>query len=124
MSIPYIKIKMMEVIEMEKTFLQVRTEKSDKEKASDILESLGTNLSTVVNMLLKQIILTKSIPFEVKVPSDYSAVEVIEEVKASMAMEDMPLTQDDIELLKAYQTSTDSEKESIRNQLITELTEE
>lgn len=28
-----------------------------------ILEQLGTNLSSVVNMLLKQIIMTKSIPF-------------------------------------------------------------
>lgn len=113
----------MEVNKMEKTFLQVRTEKSDKEKASDILESLGTNLSSVVNMLLKQIILTKSIPFEVKMPSGYSAAEVTEEVKASMAIENMPLTQDDIKLLKTYQASTDSEKESIRNQLIAEYTE-
>lgn len=109
---------------MEKTFLQVRTEKSDKEKASDILESLGTNLSSVVNMLLKQIILTKSIPFEVKVPSGYSSTEVIEEVKASMSMENMPLTQNDIKLLKTYQASSDSEKENIRNQLMAELMEE
>ena len=71
----------MEVNEMEKTFLQVRTNKSDKEKASDILESLGTNLSSVVNMLLKQIIMTKSIPFEVKIAPDYSTIEVIEEAQ-------------------------------------------
>ena len=82
---------------MEKTFLQVRTNKSDKEKASDILESLGTNLSSVVNMLLKQIIMTKSIPFEVKIAPDYSTIEVIEEVQASMTMENMPLTEEDME---------------------------
>jgi len=87
----------MEVNEMEKTFLQVRTNKSDKEKASDILESLGTNLSSVVNMLLKQIIMTKSIPFEVKIAPDYSTIEVIEEVQASMTMENMPLTEEDME---------------------------
>ena len=52
---------------MEKTFLQVRTDTKDKEQASAILEELGTNLSSVVNMLLKQIILTKSIPFEIKI---------------------------------------------------------
>ena len=50
---------------MAKTFLQVRTDERDKEQASVILEELGTNLSSVVNMLLKQIIMTKSIPFEV-----------------------------------------------------------
>ena len=56
---------------MEKTFLQVRADKHDKEQAIDILESLGTNISSVVNMLLKQIIMTKSIPFEVKMPPEY-----------------------------------------------------
>ena len=40
---------------MAKTFLQVRTDERDKEQASVILEQLGTNLSSVVNMLLKQI---------------------------------------------------------------------
>ena len=58
---------------MEKTFLQVRTNPSDKEQASAILEELGTNLSAVVNMLLKQIILTKGIPFDVKMPQAYTA---------------------------------------------------
>ena len=50
---------------MAKTYIQVRAEEADKEKASEILDELGTNLSAVVNMLLKQIIMTKSIPFEV-----------------------------------------------------------
>lgn len=109
---------------MEKTFLQVRTDKADKEKASDILESLGTNLSSVVNMLLKQIIMTKSIPFEVKITPNCSKDEIIEEVQASMAMENMLLTENDIHLLKAYQASTASEKEGIRNQLIAEYMEE
>ena len=54
---------------MAKTYIQVRAEEADKEKASEILDELGTNLSAVVNMLLKQIIMTKSIPFEVKMAS-------------------------------------------------------
>ena len=41
------------------SMLQVRTNPIDKEKASAILESLGTNLSTVVNMLIKQIIIRR-----------------------------------------------------------------
>jgi addiction module RelB/DinJ family antitoxin len=45
------------------SMLQVRTDASDREKAAAILDSLGTNLSAVVNMLLKQIILTRGIPF-------------------------------------------------------------
>lgn len=87
---------------MAKTFLQVRTEEKDKEQASIILEELGTNLSSVVNMLLKQIILTKSIPFEIKPPHRYTMEEELSEVSASMAMEQMPLDKEDIELLQQY----------------------
>lgn len=107
---------------MAKTFLQVRTEEADKEMASMILEELGTNLSSVVNMLLKQIILTKSIPFEVKIPQPYAEYEKLEEVKASMLMEGMSLTDDDIQLLKAYQKSSD--KEHIRQELLSKYMEE
>lgn len=101
---------------MEKTFLQVRTEAKDKEQASAILEELGTNLSSVVNMLLKQIIMTKSIPFEIKIPHIYTPEEQILEVSASMDMEQMPLNNDDINLLKSYQSSKD--KDQIRQQLL------
>ena len=54
---------------MANSFLQVRTNDIDKQMASEILEDLGTNLSTVVNMLLKQIVITRSIPFEIKLDS-------------------------------------------------------
>lgn len=106
---------------MAKAFLQVRADESDKEKASEILEGLGTNVSTVINMLLKQIILTKSIPFEIKMPETYTADEKIDEIKATMAMENMILTEEDVQLLKMYQLSTN--KESIRKQLLTQYTE-
>ncbi len=72
-------------------------------------------------MLLKQIILTKSIPFEIKMPQTYTADEKAAEVRASMAMENMPLTEADIQLLRVYQAASD--KESIRNQLLTEYAE-
>jgi len=49
-------------------FIQVRTNEKDKQEAAKILAELGTTTSAVVNMLLKQIIITKSIPFEVKLP--------------------------------------------------------
>jgi len=113
----------MEVENMEKTFLQVRTDKIDKEQASDILENLGTNLSSVVNMLLKQIIMTKSIPFEVKMPLSYSVNEITAEVQASMDMENMALTENDLHLLKTYQAATEAEKDNIRNQLLAEYME-
>ena len=101
---------------MEKAFLQVRTNIKDKEQASAILEELGTNLSSVINMLLKQIVLTKSIPFEVKIPHVYTSEEQIFEVTASMAMEQMPLDREDIKLLKEYQETKD--KEAVRQQIL------
>lgn len=51
---------------MANSYLQVRVDEADKERASQILDQLGTNLSAVVNMMIKQIILTESIPFEIK----------------------------------------------------------
>lgn len=65
----------------------------DKEKASAILEKLGTNLSAVVNMFIKQIIITEGILFEVKMGRHvYSAEEAVNEVRATMAFKDMDLT--------------------------------
>lgn len=101
--------------------LQVRTDEKVKEQASAILEELGTNLSSVVNMLLKQIVLTKSIPFEIKLPQNYTAEEMVGEIQASMAMESMDLSGEDIELLKSYQESDD--REQIRKQLLDEYME-
>lgn len=107
---------------MAKTLLQVRTEETDKEEAGRILEELGTNISAVVNMLIKQIILTKSIPFEVSLPVSYTDENKIAEVKATMAMEHMPLREEDIKLLGRYQNSDD--KESIRQDVICHYWEE
>lgn len=85
------------------SLLQVRTSAKDKEKASAILEKLGTNLSAVVNMLIKQIIITEGIPFEVKMGHPvYSTEEAVNEVRATMAFEDMDLTKEDVQMLHDY----------------------
>ena len=85
------------------SMLQVRTNAADREKAAEILEALGTNLSAVVNMLIKQIILTQSIPFEVKLNHPaYTIEQEIEETKATMAMENMPLTEEEVQMLTDY----------------------
>lgn len=105
---------------MSKKYIQVRAEENDKELASEILEKLGTNLSTVVNMLLKQIIMTKSIPFEVKLnEANYTEDEAISEINATLAMENMNLTKEDILLLKEYR-SDKKVAEDIRKKIISE----
>lgn len=121
MTVQYDIIK---VIDMEKTYIQVRTDKKDKEMASEILDKLGTNLSTVFNMLLKQIVMTKSIPFEVKLNNTiYAEEEIISEVKATLAMENMKLSDDDIALLKSYRNNK-SDDEELRKKLIAEYNQE
>jgi len=64
---------------------------------------------------------TKSTLLEIKMPTSYTAEEKIAEVKASMTMEDMVLTREDVNLLKMYQASTD--KNVIRKRLLSEYTE-
>lgn len=103
------------------SLIQVRTLAEDKEKASEILEKLGTNLSAVVNMMIKQIIITESIPFDVKMNhSVYSSSEAIKEVEASMAFEGMDLTKEDIQMLYAYKNGEASGDE-LRKQILSEV---
>lgn len=47
-----------------------RVEPEVKEQAESILSKLGVPASVVINMLYKQIILTKSIPFSVSLPKE------------------------------------------------------
>ena len=47
--------------------INVNVDEKVKEQAKETLEYLGTNFTNVINMLLRQIILTESIPFEVKI---------------------------------------------------------
>lgn len=54
-------------------------------------------------MLIKQIIITEGIPFEVKMGHPvYSAEEAVNEVRATMAFEDMDLTEEDVRMLYDY----------------------
>ena len=46
-----------------------RVEPDVKEHAEAIMAKLGVSASTVINMLYKQIIMTRSIPFSLSIPS-------------------------------------------------------
>jgi len=49
-------------------YVNVRVEEEDKTKAEEILNELGINTSTAIDMFLKQIILNDGLPFDVKIP--------------------------------------------------------
>lgn len=67
------------------TFIQVRTNETDKLAAAEILAELGTNTSAVVNMLLKQIIITKSIPFKIQLEGKRISPYRVEDLKKILA---------------------------------------
>ena len=49
--------------------LHIRTSKTLKEAVGSILHELGLNHSIVVNMLYRQILIQKEIPFPIKLPN-------------------------------------------------------
>lgn len=52
-----------------------RVEPDIKEKAEFIMERLGIPASVVINMLYKQIVMTKSIPFPLSIPDGPMALD-------------------------------------------------
>ena len=58
-----------------------------KEQAKETLDYLGTNFTNVINMLLRQIILTESIPFEIKVPKlNAETMKAIEDAEKGIGL--------------------------------------
>lgn len=55
--------------------ISVQVDTKDKENANEILKNLGLNMSTFVNMAIKQLLYNNGLPFEVKNPTNNSNVE-------------------------------------------------
>ena len=53
--------------------INVRVDEADKRSAEKVLKQLGMPMSTLVNLLLKQVSLTKSVPFDISLPVDAPA---------------------------------------------------
>lgn len=65
---------------METTNLNIRTDREVKLAAERIFEELGLNMTTAVNIFLRQTIRENGIPFELKldVPNDITAAAIAE----------------------------------------------
>lgn len=101
--------------------VQARTPEKVKENAMDILEKLGLNMSTYINMALNQLIIQEGIPFPVKLnPVKYSVEEAVNEVEATLKMEGLQLTDEDITLLRAYKSGKMSGDE-LRKMILSEV---
>jgi addiction module RelB/DinJ family antitoxin len=104
---------------MASTFIQIRTDEKDKKEASAILEALGTNLSAVLNMTIKQVILQKRVPFDISLPKEY----VVSNVAASMAMENMDLDANEIKELDAFHKMNTKDQENEIQELVSKYKE-
>ena len=56
--------------------INVRVDEADKQSAEQVLKQLGMPMSTLVTLLLKQVSLTKSIPFDISLPEAPPSVSV------------------------------------------------
>lgn len=56
-----------------------RVEPEVKEQAETIMSQLGVPASVVINMLYKQIIMTKSIPFSLSVPAQFQPLDEMDD---------------------------------------------
>lgn len=65
---------------MESTNLNIRTDKEVKLAAEKIFEELGLNMTTAINIFLRQTIRENGIPFELKlsVPNETTAAAIEE----------------------------------------------
>ncbi len=65
---------------MESTNLNIRTDKEVKAQAEKLFDALGLNMTTAVNIFLRQAIRENGIPFEVKLntPNETTAAAIRE----------------------------------------------
>lgn len=65
---------------MESTNLNIRTDKEVKMQAEKIFDALGLNMTTAINIFLRQAIRENGIPFEVKlnIPNETTAAAIVE----------------------------------------------
>ncbi|MBQ2695332.1 type II toxin-antitoxin system RelB/DinJ family antitoxin [Candidatus Saccharibacteria bacterium] len=103
--------------------IQVRVPADLKERTARLFESLGTTTSDVIRMMLVRADETKSIPFEVRTGAyPISAMERLEEIKATFELEDMPLTPQDIQELVDVELAKTTTEE-LRRKALREIKE-
>lgn len=67
------------IMESLSSAISVQVDSQDKEVANMILKNLGLNMSTFVNMAIKQLIYTDGLPFEVKINRNKDLYESLQE---------------------------------------------
>ena len=103
--------------------IQVRVPAELKERVGKLFESLGTNTSDVIRMMLMRADETKSIPFSIRSGAyPISANERIREVMATFELENMPLDDRDLRELREFELARTTTEE-LRKKTIAEYKE-
>lgn len=78
---------------MESTNLNIRIDKEVKLQAEKIFDALGLNMTTAVNIFLRQAIRENGIPFEVKlnIPNETTAAAVPEQSVTPPSLREAPM---------------------------------
>ncbi len=84
------------------SLVQARTPTKLKTEANVILDKLGLNMSTYINMALSQLVIQGGIPFSVKV-KPYGNDEILQEVQTTLSLEGLDLDCADLKDLQDYQ---------------------
>ena len=101
--------------------VQARTPEGVKNEAINILDKLGLNMSTYINMALNQLIIQEGIPFSVKLTEpSYTDEEKIKEVVATMRMEGLQLNDDDLGMLRSIERG-DMSYDEARTKILSEV---
>lgn len=79
--------------------INVRVDELDKKSAEQVLKQLGMPMSTLITLLLKQISLTKSVPFDITLP----------EAPASVSAEKMTADEFAQMMVKLYREAEDGQ---------------
>lgn len=64
-------MKTSSTLDNQSDFIQVRLDSKTKKSATSILNKLGMSPSQAIKLFLTKVIITRSIPFAIKLPSDY-----------------------------------------------------
>ena len=101
--------------------IQVRVPADLKERCAELFASLGTNTSDVIRLMLMRADETKSIPFPIRTDAyPISANERIEEIKATFALEGMPLSEQNITDLQDIELARTTTEE-VRQRILSEI---
>ena len=103
--------------------IQVRVPADLKKRVGELFESLGTNTSDVIRMMLLRADETKSIPFPIRTGAyPISANERIREIVATFELENMPLSDQNIKDLQDIELARNT-TDAVRKRIISEIKE-